>query len=112
LGLRAAVTGKVGADPFGDFLGELAAARGVEAGALLRDPDVRTSATVVLVGSDGERTFLHVPGANGAVTAEELDREALFSGRALHVAGALVMPALDGEPTARLLAEARSRGIF
>ncbi|MER3409057.1 MAG: carbohydrate kinase, partial [Thermoleophilia bacterium] len=58
------------------------------------------------------RTFLHLPGANGALRAEEIEPALLFAGRALHVAGALVMPALDGQPTARLLAEARRRGIL
>jgi sugar/nucleoside kinase (ribokinase family) len=60
----------------------------------------------------GERTFLHLPGANASVRFEELDRSYLFSGRAFHVAGALVMEGLDGEPEARLLAEARSRGLM
>src|SRR5207302_1584733 len=42
--------------------------------------------------------------------AEELgDRP--FAGRALHIAGSLVLDELDGEPTARLLAEARRRGL-
>ena len=49
-------------------------------------------------------------GANAALHADELG-EAPFAGRALHVAGALVLDALDGEPTAALLAEARQRGI-
>jgi sugar/nucleoside kinase (ribokinase family) len=35
----------------------------------------------------------------------------LFSGRAIHVAGALVMPALDGGPTAAVLEEAKARGL-
>jgi sugar/nucleoside kinase (ribokinase family) len=66
----------------------------------------------VLVDSSGERTFLHLPGASASLRAEELDRSYLFSGRCLHLAGALVMEALDGEPAARLLAEARSRGLM
>jgi sugar/nucleoside kinase (ribokinase family) len=111
LGLRTSVVGKVGVDRFGDFLGELLDERGVGRQALLRDPDVPTSATVVLVGSDGTQTFLHVAGANGALRAEELDHELLYAGRALHAAGQLVMPALDGEPFAALLAEARRRGL-
>jgi sugar/nucleoside kinase (ribokinase family) len=111
LGLRTAVAGKVGADPFGDFLLELLDERGVERRAVLRDPLVPTSATVVLVGADGERTFLHLPGGNGRLRADELDAGLLFTARALHVAGALVMPELDGEPTAALLAEARARGL-
>jgi sugar/nucleoside kinase (ribokinase family) len=107
LGLEVAVAGKVGTDAFGDFLLGVIDERGLES-RVVRDAAVPTSATVALVGADGERTFLHVPGANGALRAEEID----FAGaRALHVAGALVMPALDGEPTAQLLARARAAGM-
>jgi sugar/nucleoside kinase (ribokinase family) len=63
------------------------------------------------VDSAGERTFLHLSGANGQLRREELDEDALFSGRALHVAGALVMPELDGSPTAGVLEEAKARGL-
>jgi len=111
LGLRASVVGKVGADAFGDFLVARLDERGVDRGSLVRDASSPTSASVVLVDGEGERTFLHQPGANGALRAEEVDGEALFAGRALHVGGALVMPELDGEPTALLLAEARRRGL-
>jgi len=112
LGPSVAVAGKVGVDPFGDFLLGLLDERGLDRRAVLRDPRVPTSATVALVDSSGERTYLHLPGENGAVRTEELDRRLLFAGRALHVAGSLVMPALDGEPTAALLAEARARGLL
>ena len=111
LGLSAAVAGKVGADPFGDFVLGLLDERGVERGGVSRDPGVATSATVVLVDSSGERTFLHVPGANGRVRLEELDEDVLFSGRVLHLAGALVMPELDGEPAATVLERAKARGL-
>jgi sugar/nucleoside kinase (ribokinase family) len=111
LGLSVAVAGKVGRDPFGDFLLALLDERGIDRRGVLRDPDAPTSATVVLVDAAGERTFLHLPGANGTLRAEELEPDLLFSGRALHVAGSLVMPALDGEPTAAVLAEARRRGL-
>jgi sugar/nucleoside kinase (ribokinase family) len=110
LGLRAAALGKVGADSFGDFVLGLLAERGVADGGIIRDPAVPTSATVALVDSAGERTFLHEKGANAAVRAEELG-EAPFASRALHLAGSLVLDALDGEPTAALLAEARRRGL-
>jgi sugar/nucleoside kinase (ribokinase family) len=110
LGLRAAALGKVGADPFGDFVLGLLAERGVADGGIVRDPAVPTSTSVALVDSAGERTFLHLKGANAALRAEELG-DAPFAGRALHVAGALVLDALDGEPTAELLASAHSRGL-
>jgi sugar/nucleoside kinase (ribokinase family) len=112
LGLDVALAGKVGADAFGDFLVRLADDRGLDTQGLLVDPDVPTSATVVLVDSTGERTFLHLPGANGELRLEELDPELVYAGRALHVGGALVMPALDGEPAAALLAGARARGLL
>jgi sugar/nucleoside kinase (ribokinase family) len=112
LGLTAGVAGKVGDDALGRYLLGLLDERGVDRRGVLSDPAVATSATVVLVEAAGERTFLHLPGANAALLAEELDHSYLFSGRGLHLAGALVMEALDGEPAARLLAEARSRGLM
>jgi len=110
LGLRAAVLAKVGADAFGDFLVALLRDRGVDYAGVISDPSVPTSASVALVDSAGERTFLHTTGANGALSAEELG-EAPFAGRALHVAGALVLERLDGAPAAAILAEARRRGV-
>jgi sugar/nucleoside kinase (ribokinase family) len=112
LGLRAGVAGKVGTDRFGDFVLDLLDERAVDRRGVVRDASTPTSATVALVGSDGTRTFLHVPGANGTLRADELDPGLLYAGRALHAAGQLVMPALDGEPFAALLAEARRRGLL
>jgi sugar/nucleoside kinase (ribokinase family) len=111
LGLEAAVVGKVGADPLGDVLLGLLDERGVGRDGVLRDPSVATSSTIVLVDSAAERTFLHVPGANGGLAEEELDPELLYAGRALHLAGALVMERLDGKPFARIAAEATRRGL-
>jgi sugar/nucleoside kinase (ribokinase family) len=110
LGLGAAAVGKVGSDAFGEFLLRVVAERGVDGSGIIRDPTVPTSATVVLVDSKGERTFLHTTGASDAVRAGEL-AESVFAARALHVAGALVLGELDGRPTTALLAEARARGL-
>jgi sugar/nucleoside kinase (ribokinase family) len=110
LGLRAAAIGKVGTDPLGNFVVALLGERGVDGSSVIRDPDVPTSASVALVDSAGERTFLHNPGANGALRPEDIG-ESAYSGRALHLAGALVLGGLDGEPTARILAEGRRRGL-
>jgi sugar/nucleoside kinase (ribokinase family) len=112
LGLDVSLVGKVGADAFGEFLIRLAEERELDAGCVILDSDAATSATVVLVDRAGERTFLHVPGANGRLRADELDPDVVYAGRALHLGGALVMPALDGEPAAGLLAGARARGLL
>src|SRR5215831_5660648 len=110
LGLEAAAIGKVGTDPFGDFVISLLRERGVDGSGVIRDPEAPTSASVALVDSAGERTFLHNPGANDELRPDEIGEEA-FAGRALHIAGALVLAGLDGEPTAQILAEARRRGL-
>ena len=110
LGLRAAAIGKVGEDALGDFVVSLLRDRGVDGAGVIRDPATSTSASVALVDSTGERTFLHNPGANDALRADEIGERA-FAGRALHIAGALVLAGLDGEPAAALLAEARRRGL-
>jgi sugar/nucleoside kinase (ribokinase family) len=112
LGASAAVVGKVGRDPLGRFLVEALDERGIARAGVLTDETTPTSATVALVSADGERTFLHVAGANARLHAEELDRAYVFSGRCLHVAGALVLDALDGEPCAALLAKARRHGMM
>jgi sugar/nucleoside kinase (ribokinase family) len=111
LGVSAGAAGKVGEDALGAFLLELLDQRGVDPSGVVVDSTVATSASIVLVDSSGERTFLHLPGASASLRAEELDPAFLFSGRSLHLAGALVLEKLDGEPGARLLAEARSRGL-
>ncbi len=112
LGLTAGAAGKVGADSFGDFLLGLLDERGVDRRGVVRDPGSPTSATSVLVRADGERAFLHSTGADGTLTADELDHEALFAGRALHYAGALLLDGLDGEPAAGILSEAQRRGLI
>jgi sugar/nucleoside kinase (ribokinase family) len=112
LGLTAGAAGKVGTDPFGDFLLGLLDERGVDRRGVVRDPVSPTSATSVLVRDDGERAFLHSTGADGTLRADELDEEVLYGGRALHLAGALLLDGLDGEPAAGILAEARQRGLL
>lgn len=111
LGVDVACAGKVGRDAFGDFLLALLDERGIDRSLVIQTDDAPTSASVALVDSAGERTFLHVPGANGTLELADLDLDRVLAARALHVAGALVMPALDGAQTAELLTEARARGV-
>jgi len=59
LGVETSVIGKVGYDTFGDFLMETMDGAGWDTHAMVRDPSVNTSATAVLIDSEGERSFLH-----------------------------------------------------
>ena len=111
LGLPVDVIGKIGTDPFGDFLLAEMAARGIGTGGVQRDPGIGTSATLVMVEPGGERRFVHYIGANAGLTLDDVDRERVYGATILHVAGALVLPSLDGEPMAALLAGARAAGV-
>ncbi len=111
LGVRTAVIGKVGADGFGDYLVNVFKSHGADAGGVVRDQEVATSSTMVMVHGDGERSFLHYIGANATLMVEEIDRERVRASKVLHIAGSLILPGIDGEPTARLLKWAQGEGV-
>jgi len=111
LGVDTAIIGKVGRDGFGDFLTHRFESFGIDTRSVARDPEVATSATMVLAHSDGERSFLHYLGANATLRREDIDFECIRNSKILHIAGALVMPSLDGEPMAELLRDAQAAGV-
>jgi sugar/nucleoside kinase (ribokinase family) len=109
-GVDVTLAGVVGNDMFGAFLADTIAARDLDAH-IVRSTHYPTSTSLVLVRSDGERTFLHHPGANEGLTEDTFGIDTLATAQALHLGGALLMPSLDGHPAARLLARLRARGI-
>jgi len=112
LGVSVGILGKVGADSFGDFVTSSLAKTGAEVGGIVRDADTVTAATMVTVHSDAERSFLHVIGANARMTADDVAWEATNGARLFHVAGLQLMPSLEGEGVARVLCEAKRRGMI
>jgi len=110
LGVACSVLGKIGRDGFGDFVLHTLEQEGVDTRGLRRADGVQTAATVVLVGPDGERSFLHCLGANATFVAEDVNMELVRSADILVVAGSLLMPKLDGESTAEILRTARECG--
>jgi sugar/nucleoside kinase (ribokinase family) len=112
LGLPVEVIGKIGPDAFGDFILDALARRGIGAGGVQRDERVGTSATMVMVEPAGERRFVHYIGANACLTLADIDFERVAAASILHVAGSLVLPGIDGEPTAELLRRARQAGVI
>jgi sugar/nucleoside kinase (ribokinase family) len=112
LGLPVDVIGKVGGDAFGDYVIDVLQERGIGTRGVRSDPGVGTSASMVLVDPDGERRFIHYIGANAAFTVEDIDFELVSAAAILHIGGSLVMPGIDGEPTAKLLQQAREAGVI
>ncbi len=111
LGLKVAVLGKVGKDGLGDFIVQQAQSMGVETTGLIQAINTNTSATIVMVSKEGERTFLHSLGANGKYCLDNIDFALVKKYKILHYAGGFLLPKLDGKPIASLLKKARSSGI-
>ena len=110
LGVETAIVGAVGRDGFGDFVRGVLRAEGVNSGGVI-SKNAPTSATMVLVRDDGERTFLHCVGANAAFEGADFDTTLLDDARLLHVAGHGLMPAFDGAPCAEVLSDVRRCGV-
>jgi len=109
LGVDTAVVARVGSDLFGDFLVQILADHGVRPH-VVREPRVPTSTSVVAVSSGGERSFMHMIGANGRLIPEDISDDLLRATRIFHLGGCFVLPALDGEPAAGLLRRAQEQG--
>lgn len=111
MGFPVDVIGKIGSDPFGDFLLSQLAERGIGSSGVKRDPQTGTSGTMVMVSPDGERRFVHYIGANSRLTLEDVDMAMVAGAAILHVGGSLVLPGIDGEPTAELLRRAQAARV-
>lgn len=111
IGIDTAIIGKIGKDGFGDFIYNTLKGNGVDVRGLKREEGLNTSASVVLVSGDGERTFLHCLGSNASFTENDVDFDVIKESKILFVAGALLMPAFDGEPASRVLKISRDMGV-
>jgi sugar/nucleoside kinase (ribokinase family) len=113
LGVPVGVIGCVGKDPLGRIvMDELS---GWAEGLWVHKDDTRsTSATLVLVHPDGERTFISAIGANAGLKEEHVPWEELVETgtRAIHLGYALLLPGLDGDPMVRALKRARELGLL
>jgi len=112
LGLKVSVVGRVGDDGFALVVRQVLEDAGVDVSHIVTDPDVGTSGTMVMVHGDGERSFIHYPGANGRVRPSDVPDALLERSKVLLLAGALVMPGFDGEPAAEVLRRAREAGAI
>ncbi len=112
LGISTGLMGKVGTDGFGDFFSNYMSDAGLDIRGLKRTTTSNTSGTMVMVSSDGERTFFHYLGANAELCYEDIDFDIIKEAKILHIAGTFLMPGFDGEPTSRVLKQAREWGII
>lgn len=112
LGINVGAMGRIGTDTFGDFVLQILDDNRVDTRAVMRDAETKTPVTFVSVASDGERSFLHYMGTNRVISEADVNLDLIRSCKILHVAGCLIMPKLDGEPTARILRHAKEAGVM
>jgi sugar/nucleoside kinase (ribokinase family) len=112
LGAGAGVSACVGRDGAGDFVRRRLTEAGVDTAGLVETDQAATSYTFVMIGSGGRRRYLHHVGANAHFAEGHVPAGLVEKARVLHIGGALLMPAMDGAPTARLLARARAAGVL
>lgn len=110
LGVATNVIGKVGQDGFGDFVVNILSGAGVNAEGVATDPSAPTSATMVIVASDGERSFLHTTGANATFVYGDIDWSLVDGVKLVHIAGHFLMPKFDGPDCTRTLKRAKEAG--
>lgn len=103
IGIETTLIGKVGDDGFGDFLIRQAEKCGVGTEGLKREPSAHTSATMVTVAPDGERSFLHYVGVNATFREEDIRYDLIRDANVFAALGCFLMPGFDGEPLARVL---------
>jgi sugar/nucleoside kinase (ribokinase family) len=111
LGVPVGVSACIGRDGAGAFVRQSLIEAGVDASGLVETTEAATSYTFVMIGSDGRRRYLHHVGANAYFTESQVPADLIARARVLHMGGSLLMPAMDGEPTARLLERARKLSV-
>lgn len=109
LGLRVAFVGVVGDDPFGRFMLEAMAGRGIDVSACTIDPSRPTGATVILT-SGRDRAILTALGSIGALDVDAVPDAMIGRARHLHSSCFFLQEASRGRLPA-FMARARARGL-
>jgi ribokinase len=114
LGVPTALVARIGTDDAALLVERYWARVGLDTRFVRRLADKPTAVSVGLVDSDAQPRFVHTPGANAALTVDDLDVPGLAAtgARFLHVGGFLVLPTVSGERLAEKLEEACGSGLL
>jgi sugar/nucleoside kinase (ribokinase family) len=110
IGKKVSVLAKTGDDGFGTFLRKKLSEAGIDITGIKTTNNSGTSASVVLVDSSGERSFIHTLGANAEFEKSDIDWEVIKKSKILFIGGSMLMPKFDGEPCAEVLKKAKDMG--
>lgn len=111
LGLDVVAMGAIGSDGLGDFIVDTMGRYKIDTTNLVRKDGVQTSATMLPIRPNGDRPALHVTGANGELTFEDINLDAIAAADYLHMGGTSLLPKFDGEPTRKVLQFAKRHDV-
>ncbi len=113
LGARAAYVTRLGGDVFGDEIRQLMAREGLDASAVIRDPDAPTGLYFVTHGPDGHVfTYRRQGSAASLMTPMDLDPRLIARARFFHASGiSQAISASAAETVAAGMAIARAAGV-
>ncbi|RKU17356.1 carbohydrate kinase [Candidatus Poribacteria bacterium] len=114
LGVDAGFIGKVGADPFGDFLTETLQQNNVDTTYLIAGETSRTTLAFVATRSDGMKdiTFYRHPGADIQLSPDEVDAGYIQSAELFHYGSVSLSHSPTREATLKAIQCAKDAGAF
>jgi fructokinase len=114
LGVSSGFIGKVGDDPFGEFLRKTLDGVGVDTTYLLTGEDVRTTLAFVATRSDGKKdiAFWRNPGADMMLEPEEIDPAYITRAEVFHYGSISLGKLPSREATLRAIQIARKNGLL
>jgi sugar/nucleoside kinase (ribokinase family) len=111
-GVRADVVGCLGRDAAAQVVISLLEASDVNCGRIVYSDTLPTSQTIVLLVKGQDRRFLHVFGANSALTVAHIDPDWLRTLRVFYLGGLYVMPGIQMDALTELLRFCRAHGVI
>jgi sugar/nucleoside kinase (ribokinase family) len=112
LGISVRIAAATGDDRFGQFIRDRVRAEGIDDAGLVTLPGAKTSTSIVLIETSGERRFLHLRGVSAFFSGQNLDWEKVEGARIFHFASAFALPAFDATSLEPALKRARELGCL
>ena len=112
LGHDVTYIGRIGCDIMGDYVVATARKAGINMDYAPRSFATGQATSIVLVNSDGKRTFLQSSGSSGEFCFEDCDCSVLDQVDMLQISAAYHLPRFDGEGASKLLKIAKEKGVI
>lgn len=103
LEVESAIIGMIGDDIFGSFLKSKFCEAGIETSGLMVNENVQTSASVLMIDENAERSFFHVTGANAVFCEKDVNYDIINNSDIVFVTGTFLMDNFDGKETMKFL---------